>query len=422
MRVETLPLSALVPYSGNAKIHTPEQVAQIAESIRQFGNNDPIAIDENNVIIEGHGRLLALQQLGYKEAEVIRLTHLTDEQKRAYILAHNQLTLNTGFDLDALKIELEQIETIDMADFGFLDSGNGSWFETRERYDNDLEDETDEYKDFVEKFEAKRTTDDCYTPDIVYDAIADYVAERYGLNRADFVRPFYPGGDYQNEKYKKGAVVVDNPPFSILSEIVGFYMEKSIPFFLFCEGRTCLALGRLGATVISLQVGVTYENGAVVSTSFVTNLENPDIFIKSDPEFYQIIKKADEENRHENNKEMPVFAYPINVCTSSMIGKYSKYGVEFSVPRSSSEFIREIESMKEAGKGIYGGGLLLSDKLAAARAEAEQAAAELAAAKQFDLSEAERGIVRRLSSTEFELSERERERVNRLNNKEGAET
>lgn len=119
MKLEKVPVNSLEPYENNAKIHTPEQVEQIIASIREFGFNDPIAIDENNMVIEGHGRLLALQQMGIQEVEVIRLNGLSDEQKRAYIHVHNQLTMNTGFDLDILEQELQSITQIDMAQFGF---------------------------------------------------------------------------------------------------------------------------------------------------------------------------------------------------------------------------------------------------------------------------------------------------------------
>lgn len=119
MKIEVLPIDSLKPYENNAKIHTPAQVAQIAASIQEFGNNDPIAVDENNMVIEGHGRLLALKSLGVKEAECIRLVGLTDDQKRAYIHIHNQLTMNTGFDMDILTQELKSIEGIDMSFFGF---------------------------------------------------------------------------------------------------------------------------------------------------------------------------------------------------------------------------------------------------------------------------------------------------------------
>lgn len=119
MKIEVIPISALKPYENNAKIHTKNQIDQIIKSIEEFGFNDPIAVDENNRIIEGHGRLLALKEMGWADVECIRLDGLTEDQKRAYIHIHNQLTMNTGFDLDILEQELKTIEGIDMAFFGF---------------------------------------------------------------------------------------------------------------------------------------------------------------------------------------------------------------------------------------------------------------------------------------------------------------
>ncbi|HEO7905925.1 TPA: site-specific DNA-methyltransferase [Streptococcus agalactiae] len=119
MVLEVVALSLLNPYEHNAKKHPKYQIDQIKESIKTFGNNDPIAIDENNVIIEGHGRYLALKALGYNQVPVIRLKHLSDDQKRAYILAHNKITLNTDFDMALLKQELTSIMDIDMTQFGF---------------------------------------------------------------------------------------------------------------------------------------------------------------------------------------------------------------------------------------------------------------------------------------------------------------
>jgi len=119
MEIEKISINKIKPYKNNAKLHPPEQIQQIKQSIEAFGNNDPIAIDENNVIIEGHGRYFAFKELKQKDVEVIRLSHLNEEQKKAYILAHNKLTMNTGFDFDILNIELGEIENIDMSDFGF---------------------------------------------------------------------------------------------------------------------------------------------------------------------------------------------------------------------------------------------------------------------------------------------------------------
>ena len=120
MEIIKLKLEELKPYDKNAKEHPQEQIEQIKKSIEQFGMNDPIAIwGEENLIVEGHGRLEALKQLNYEEVDCIRLDHLSDEERKAYTLAHNKLTMNSDFDLDILNEELEDILNIDMSDFGF---------------------------------------------------------------------------------------------------------------------------------------------------------------------------------------------------------------------------------------------------------------------------------------------------------------
>ena len=120
LKVEYIDIETITPYAGNAKEHPPEQVEQIMDSISEFGMNDPIAIyGKDNIIVEGHGRWLACSLMDMKEVPVIRLDHMTDEQRRAYTLVHNKLTMNTDFNLDQLEIELSQIEEIDMSAFGF---------------------------------------------------------------------------------------------------------------------------------------------------------------------------------------------------------------------------------------------------------------------------------------------------------------
>lgn len=122
LKIEYIDIDTIKPYENNAKIHTKEQIEQIKKSIQEFGNNDPIAIwGKDNIIIEGHGRYLALKELGYKEVPIIRLSDLTDEQRKAYTLVHNKLTMNTDFDLDIFETELESIDNIDMSVYGFKD-------------------------------------------------------------------------------------------------------------------------------------------------------------------------------------------------------------------------------------------------------------------------------------------------------------
>ena len=138
LQVEYVDISTIKPYKGNAKTHPKEQIEQIKKSMQEFGNIDPIGIWHNE-IVEGHGRYLALKELGETQVPVIRLDDLTDEQRRAYTLVHNQLTMNSGFDLDTLKVELDNIGEIDMSEFGFNLDGIGEEPQEVQEDDFDVE-------------------------------------------------------------------------------------------------------------------------------------------------------------------------------------------------------------------------------------------------------------------------------------------
>lgn len=118
LKIEYVDISSIKPYKNNAKKHPKEQIEQIKKSIEEFGMNDPIGIWKDE-IVEGHGRLIACKELGMNEVPIIRLDHMTDEERRAYILAHNKLTMNSDFDESLLGVELDNILDIDMSDFGF---------------------------------------------------------------------------------------------------------------------------------------------------------------------------------------------------------------------------------------------------------------------------------------------------------------
>ena len=138
-QVEMIPIGKLKLYKRNAKKHTPEQIEQIVNSIKAFGMNDPIAVwGDENVIVEGHGRFMALRSLGEQgEVPCIRLDHLTDEQRKAYALAHNQLTMSTGWDDELLLPELDALgDFFDMSDFGF-DFGDEEEHATAEIVEDD---------------------------------------------------------------------------------------------------------------------------------------------------------------------------------------------------------------------------------------------------------------------------------------------
>ena len=251
-------------------------------------------------------------------------------------------------------------------------------------------DESPEYAAFVEKFKPKKTTDDCYTPDNVYDAARDWAVRKYRLEGAEIVRPFWPGGDYEAFDYPAGCVVIDNPPFSIISKIVRFYHANRIDYFLFAPYLTNLAIGAgcAGVNHVVAPCTVRYENGAGIATSFVTNLG--DDFILSAPDLMDAIRKANDANLKAGKKSLPKYVYPDCVVTSASFGYLCHHHTQFTLKRSECAFIRGLDA--QGDKGIFGGGYIISE-----RAAAERAAAERAAATFWELSPREREIQRMLS-------------------------
>lgn len=254
-----------------------------------------------------------------------------------------------------------------------------------------------EYEAFVDKFEVKKTTDDCYTPENVYNAVADWVAQEYGLDRVAFVRPFWPGGDFERFAYPEGCVVVDNPPFSIRAQIVDFYTRRGIRFFIFSPALSLLVRGRR-VCHIAVGVTVTYANGAEVPTSFVTNLE--DAALRTAPALYRAVKKANDDNLAQGKKHVPKYEYPDYVVTAAIAQRWCRYGVDYRVGYEDAVFVSALDDQAATGKEIFGGGLLLSDRAAAERAEAERAAVDRAAAQRGELSARERAIVAKLGGGE----------------------
>jgi DNA modification methylase len=119
-QIEMVSVDTLIPYAKNARTHSDEQVAQIAGSIKEFGFNNPVLVDKDNSVIAGHGRLMAARKLGYKEVPVVKLEHLTESQRKAYILADNRIALNSGWDTSMLSLELQELkDDIDLSLLGF---------------------------------------------------------------------------------------------------------------------------------------------------------------------------------------------------------------------------------------------------------------------------------------------------------------
>ena len=231
------------------------------------------------------------------------------------------------------------------------------------------------YEEFVDKFKPKLTTDDCYTPPNIYEAVANWVVNEYGVDKSTFCRPFYPGGDYQNYDYS-GKIVVDNPPFSILAIIVKFYIEKNIKFFLFAPTLTSLTSLSDLCTALCVGVDIEYENGAVVTTAFVTNLEPHNIRMRTPPSLYEAVDTANKVNRKSKKKQLPKYVYPLELVTSANIYPYSKYGIDFIIPRSESVRVSALDAQRYSKKKIFGDGLLISERLTAEREKAEREKAE----------------------------------------------
>ena len=121
IQIEYKKADSLIPYANNSRTHSDAQVAQVAASIREFGFTNPILIDERNGIIAGHGRLMAANKLGLDEVPTIMLNGLSDAQRKAYVIADNKLALNSSWDMDLLKLELESLSelNLDLSLLGF---------------------------------------------------------------------------------------------------------------------------------------------------------------------------------------------------------------------------------------------------------------------------------------------------------------
>jgi ParB-like nuclease domain. len=183
LKVEYVKKEDLKTYVNNAKKHSAEQVEAIKKSIKKFGFNDPIAVWKDNVIIEGHGRLLAVMEMDdIKEVPIIRLDDLTDKERKAYTIAHNKLTMNTGFDNDMLGEELKSImDEIDMTDFGFGDFELSVLTEDFEPTPYD-DKEIEEYSTNEDKFLAKKRVIITFT-----DEDAQKLAKMLNLEEIDKV-------------------------------------------------------------------------------------------------------------------------------------------------------------------------------------------------------------------------------------------
>ena len=177
-------------------------------------------------------------------------------------------------------------------------------------------------------------------------------------------------GDYKAFPYPDGAVVIDNPPFSILASICTLYLEHGIPFFLFAPSLTCFSgrkvFKQMNHIIVDCQI--TYGNGARVETSFVTS-HSGGIVAQTSPDLTKAINRENDRLIKANTKELPKYDYPMNVITAAMMQRYARYGVDLKIRADDCIQVGSLDAQKQAGKGIFGSGLLLCERAAAVRWE-----------------------------------------------------
>ena len=164
LKIDYISASDLVPYENNSRAHSKEQVEQIKRSMTEFGFTNPILIDEHNGIIAGHGRLRAAQELGIDTVPTILLEGLTEAQRKAYVIADNQLALNAEWDLDTLKLEIELLDSLDF-DFDLLGFDKGFLSDSEEeKSNNDSNSPNVEFfeNEMIMKFQNERQLEEWY--------------------------------------------------------------------------------------------------------------------------------------------------------------------------------------------------------------------------------------------------------------------
>lgn len=249
-----------------------------------------------------------------------------------------------------------------------------------------------DYESFVAKFsDNPKTTDDCFTPKDVYDAVVKYVGTVVDLSDKAILRPFFPGGDYEHSDYPENGIVIDNPPFSIFTKCCAFYTLHKIPFFLFGPGLTIASCCKY-CTAVIVADQITFENGAKVKCNFASNLYG-DTMIITAPLLNDLITACPSQNQKVN---LPKFRYPDVVLDVSAMQTICRGGIEFKVMRNECEIIRDLDLHPKSG-GLFGDHFLLSATKGADKEAARQRAQEAARqAIPIELSPRELRIVERL--------------------------
>lgn len=255
-----------------------------------------------------------------------------------------------------------------------------------------------DYESFLAKFnDIPKTTDDCFTPQDVFEAVVAFVGSKIDMKDKVILRPFFPGGDYINAIYPKNGIIIDNPPFSIFTDIIKFYTARQIPFFLFGQGKTIFSCCKY-CTAIIVSDSLTYENGARIYTNFASNLFG-DTIVMTAPKLNDMIFSCPSQSLKAN---LPTYKYPRELLSFSQMQTICRGGLDFSVNRNECQIVRNIDNHP---KSLFGDHILLSSSKADEKTEAVDRAKEYIRMKieksdtyfNIELSERECRIIKRLN-------------------------
>lgn len=374
-------------FPGNPRQWTREEIIRLAASIEEtpelLAARPILAVqhDGKYVVIGGNLRLAALAHLGRKTAPVFVIPADTTPEKLKELVIKDNGSFGS-WDWDALANEWDDLPLTNWGVPAWNPEEDLQRQMNKEGLSSKGREGGEGYDEFVNKFaeELPLTTDDCYTPTEVYDLVTKFVDEHLTpLKGRKVIRPFYPGGDYENlAQYPKGSIVVDNPPFSIYSKIVRFYLANGIDFFLFGP-QLSLLVSEADCCFCPFNCIIVYENGAKVNTGFVTNLR-PGVRIWVEHTLRDAIMKAQKQE-----PTMPVYEYPDEVISSALLGKIANGG-DLEIAADECQYVHNLDGMKEIQRGLFGGGFLLA-----------RAAAEKARAVKIELSAKEKAIVDQLT-------------------------
>lgn len=269
----------------------------------------------------------------------------------------------------------------------------------------------DYYEKWLEHMEERpSTTDDCFTPEAVYEAVLDWAKHEYGIGPdTRILRPFWPGGDYRQEDYGGDCVVIDNPPFSIISQIVRWYEARGVKYFLFAPGLMLFNVAKDFDNVghVIIHDTVEYQNGAKVATGFITNLSDARVHVS--PQLSRAVREAQKQGQPNNAQAARRrIVWPDEIISTARLRMIAPYE-ELKIGRDECACITKPDKTKTV---IFGGGMLVSERIAARvkaarvkapRAEAARAEAGAKGAEHIELSEREMEIVRRLSAKDGPL-------------------